>query len=399
MSSVRPGATCDGVTTVYVTSTPVTVTQTLFLTETVQISAESSSTSVPSKGFALASDKANPSVQSTPDITTYITMTSTSFLTVTKFTTEDKPTSIPTVTEGPYYFLLHDGTTQFLNGKEPPTTGHFVISTHTISVVPLPVGPTSSGELQEISTSTSYSTYVMTVVMSKHDNAKAIIELPSSASVAAKSFTGYGFSGWNTSSPAFADIESAPSGFSSTQTLPSGTGPKPNYTPVPQDATSVALGADSNVTGAEVDSKIVARVVDIKSAVTSSGSTQGPFNYGGPKSRHTPIPQHAPSLDMDDLHNIVQLTDNPKIKGRQVGSVVVVTMDGAVVSWTNSYDGGSYTTTAQPSVSDYPLAAAPSTISSLGELSIQDKASELGANDHRNGCKPCCPGTRIYNDF
>ena len=355
--------------TIYVTTAPATVTQTLSSAETVYISAESLSNSVPSKDIAPLSDNSDTPVQSTPELTTYITMTSTSFFTVTEFTTSDNLTPIPTVTEGPYYFLLHDGTTQYLNGKEPPTTGHFVTSTYTMSVMPLPVVPATSGELQETSRSTTYSTYIMTVVMSEHRNAKTIIELPSSTSSVVKSFTGYGSSGWNITASSFVGIEFAPSGFIAIQTPPGGTGPKPKHTPVPQRTGSVALPAVKDFTGTETKSKIAARAIDIKSPPNGPRSTKAPSSDGGANSRHTPVPLRARSLHVDDVHSIPQLANDPKIEMRQVGSVVVVTMDGVAVSWTNSWDGSSPVTTAQLSASSSPMVAAV-TVSSAGKLSV-----------------------------
>ena len=285
--------TCNGPSTVFVT---VSETATATVTETVVLTTHAP-VSVAAEQFQ--------SVDTSPSITvlTEITGTSTIFATHTNFVSvvEVTPTSV-SANQGPFYFSVHDGTTEWAGGKTPPATYSQVLQTATVVVVPVPTShSTSSMEkaLTTTSTLTIMSTIYLTQALTKtvvETNSLPLTPLTSIVTIyltetvvsntivtpsPLKSFTGIGSSGWNTSTTHQQSTAGA-----------TGTGlPGPH---------TYAIGASG--------------VIAPSFKSTNSAPT---------------------AIKSGEKIN--------KMKARQVGALVTATINGVIVSWTNTYDGSTPT--------------------------------------------------------
>ena len=235
------------------------------------------------------------------DTSTDITATVTKYLTYTEvFNIVEAPTTSATANQGSYYFSEQNGTTIWLGDKTPPTTDALVTGTTTVLVEPIPSGPSTSSGLMTSSgvaessgvlisngpTSAegpadikSFSTVFLTVLSTKQLTetlTKSTYTVPTST----RTFAGLGTSGWNSSAPTFKAVKVGPTG---SGVLTQGFGQK-GVSP------------------------------------TIAHASQSGYSY---------------SLSGSAASDIA-----PKDKAaRQVGAIVVATINGVAVSWTNQYDG------------------------------------------------------------
>ena len=257
----------------------------------------------------------------TSSVPAEITATSTIFVTHTNVFSVFEVTSTASADQGPYYFSVNDGTTEWASGKTPPAAYSQVLKTETLAIVPVP----STSSMKEVPTTTSTFTILstsfvtnaltetivetiseplttLTNIVTVYLTAD-VVNVTSAAPTSLKSFTGIGSYGWNSSS-----------------TLQQAAG-------VTAGATGTGLpGSHTYATGA---SGVIAPSFWSKNS--------------------------APATTKSVLIN--------KMKARQVGAIVTATINGVIVSWTNTYDG-STPTTALPLISKAPISSSTALINS-----------------------------------
>lgn len=273
-----------------------------------------------------------PKLQAALDTSTGITATSTDYVTLIHVVTTAIPTiSTPAVAEkGPYYYTAHNGTTVWLGGKTPPAGVPLSTSTAFVTIQPIPLssGILSGGKPEPTIYSTVFLTLISkvyetetltkTALAVKTSSAVTIsssVSVPSSnntpsaspvqlvgtgssvatasliATTLSKSFTGLGLSGWN--------------------------------------ATFRTLLKENIVGTANEPAKLLSQQTGVKdNLVTRPGTASGLAAASG---------LAVPSRYSNATNNI---------GARQLGSIVVATIDGVVVSWTNVYDGAALKTQA-----------------------------------------------------
>ena len=217
--------------------------------------------------------------------------------------------------QGSYYFSEHDGTLVWLDGKTPPAGGSYRTSTAFVTVQPVPTDFPLSAEENAQSTaegtavSTSYSTISLFSVSTVFQT-KVVTSTLSAPSAPVKAFVKLGSSGWNTS-------------FTST------------------------LEGDEN--------KIAS-----STAKTILGQTGGTENCDTDLGTSTTYPAPTSSANV-----------TRQLEARQLGALVVATIDGVLVSWINTFDGP--IPTPEPLISwinvntgPFP-AATPSPTTAIGE--------------------------------
>ena len=289
LTEIRANPICSSDSVVFVTVSAPAVTKTV---------------TVPfENGLDTAAVETAPAVSQTP-ILTDITATLTSYVTFTEFfriipatPTLSLSGQAPTFTashqesvyvaadKGPYYFSEQDGTLVWLDGKTPPATGSFLTSTAFITVQPIPTGLPASAKENAVSTaegsivSTSYSTISLYRVSTVYQT-KVVTGTIHVPAIPVKAFVSLGSSGWNTS-----------------------------FTP--------SVRGDENKPSVGISKPIV-------------GQT-GAIEKGDNKpKKSTTHPALAYSTNVSE-----------QLEARQVGALVVATIDGVLVSWINSYDGKS----------------------------------------------------------
>ena len=204
----------------------------------------------------------------------------------------DLPTSPPNATtsaSGLYSFLVENGITIWLGGITPPATESFVVATATVVVEPVPNLQSSSStvQVQAPIPVTSIETVQVTSVFTIN-----LAEIPTeSSSVASVSAAAKSFPG------------AGSNGWNVT-----------TLTRVTHRKHETGTGYHRHATGAS-----------------------GGFAHHSLESYHwsNPIPSGEPE---------------PKDK-RQLGAIVTATIDGVIVSWTNTYDGIPQTVASIPSSS------------------------------------------------
>jgi hypothetical protein len=205
--------------------------------------------------------------------------------------TESNQGSAPTVAnEGLYYFTEHDGTQVWLDGKTPPADSSFLTSTTFITLEPIPISFANSAEVstKNAAEGSTVSTSYSTISLYSISTAyqtKVVTSTIPAPTASAKVFAGLRSTGWNTS-------------FTSNEG-----GGKAG------DCTKRILGQ----TGAIEKECIRPEASAVDPAPASSANA------------------------------------TKQLEVRQVGAWVVATIDGALVSWINTYDG------TEPAASTPPL--------------------------------------------
>lgn len=206
--------------------------------------------------------------------------------------------------QGPYSFAEHNGTTIWLGGKEPSASGSVIVRTKAITVLPVP--PSAYVPTSEHSLTSSYTTLYLTRTTSKVFT-KTLTESSSTAVAAAKPFTGLATYGWNSS-------------LTTLLTVPAST-------------------------------KESGRAYSTGHLPSNSGHNKPPIN--------TTYPFFGPQITGNGSASLAE---------RQVGAIVVATIEGHVVSWTNSYNGQRMESTSELAQSsrtaveaNHGLAAHPTT--------------------------------------
>lgn len=284
----RANPVCDSKSVVFVTVSAPAVTKTI----TVPLE----------KNVPVAAIETVPSVSQTPTPTD-ITATLTNYITLTEFikvnpavptpsgseleastrTASHNEPSYVAADEGPYYFSKHDGTLVWLDGKTPPASASFVTSTAVVTLQPVPSGPHALAEESAVITtegsavSTSYSTVSLQRVSTvfRTRRVTATVHIPA---VPVKVFSSLGSSGWNTT------------------------------------FTTQQKGDQNKIVGGTP-----------KPIVGQSGAIEKGDNKPKPTITR---PVSACSSNATE-----------HLQARQVGALVVATIDGELVSWTNTYDG------------------------------------------------------------
>ena len=204
--------------------------------------------------------------------------------------------------KGPYYFSEHDGTPVWLGGKTPPATGSFFTSTTFITVQPVPSSLPASAEETVVSTAEGsiVSTSYSTISLYSVTTVyrtKVVTSTIRVPAIPVKAFVSPGSGGWNTS-----------------------------FAPVLKEVEVKVLSGNPKPIAWQTGA------IDIKLE----------------KSIIHPVPAYPTNV-------------TEQLEARQVGALVVATIDGAVVSWINSYDGKPTSTpplTSSINVSTGPLPAA-----------------------------------------
>lgn len=246
---------------------------------------------------AIAVSQASAQTDITTTLTSYVTFTE--FIKITPATpTLSGSSQAPDLTasrqepadiaadKGPYYFSEHNGTLVWLGGKTPPATGSFVTSTTFITVQPVPSSLPASAEEKVVSTAEGsiVSTSYSTISLYSVTTiyqTKVVTSTIRVPAIPVKAFVSPGSGGWNTS-----------------------------FVPVLKEVEVKVLSGNPKPiawqTGA-IDIKVEKSITYPVSAYATTGTEQ--------------------------------------LEARQVGALVVATIDGAVVSWINSYDGKPTSTT------------------------------------------------------
>lgn len=287
----RDDSNCSSAATVFVTVTAFPV------TKTVSIPFEVSP-------FITSKNDLPPKLQAALDTSTDITATSTDYVTLIRVVTAVPTISTPAAPEkGLYYFTADDSTTVWRDGKIPPTGVLLSTSTAVVTIQPIP--PSSPISSEGSPEPRSYSTIFLTVISKVFETetvtktapavtTSSVVTISSFVSVpfskiaplaSSKPFTGLGLNGWNATFRTMRKEKAVGSANEPAKLLSQKTGVKDNLATRPGTVSLLA---------------------------TSSSSSNATNNIGA----------------------------------RQLGSIVVATIDGAVVSWTNNYDGAGLTTSA-----------------------------------------------------
>lgn len=239
------------------------------------------------------------------DTSTDITATLTDYITLVHVVTNVSIISTPTVAEkGPYYFTTDNGTTVWLGGQTPPAGVPLSTSTAVVTIQPVP--PSSQNSSGGSPETTVYSTVFLTTISKVYETetitktAPAVTTssavtissfspvLPSNtaplsliATRSSKSFPGLGLSGWNAT-------------FRIREKL---------------------------VGSANEPAKLLSQQTGVQNNIATRPGTASLLA--------------APSYSSNATNHI---------RARQLGSIVVATIEGVVVSWTNNYDGAALKT-------------------------------------------------------
>ena len=232
----------------------------------------------------LEPETSSSNAESLAETSTDPTATLTSFQTITDVLSLVPATAASVKTDqGPYSFAEHSGTTIWLGSKTPPASESIVFKTKAITVLPVPTSTHASSA--EVPMTTSYSTLSLTTVTSKVFT-ETVTESSSSPVASAKPFTGVATYGWNSTLTTLLKVQAGAKGSGRTQ--PTG----------------------------------------YVSDILKNGDS--PLGTG-----HRASSPYATGAASEYLAE------------RQVGSIVVATIEGVIVSWTNSYDGQPTTATSE----------------------------------------------------
>ena len=262
-----------------------------------------------------------PKLQVAQDSSTDITATSTDYITLIHVVDNAPTISTPTViATGPYYFTTDNGTTVWLGGQTPPAGVPRSTSTAIVTVQPVPL---SSHSLSGGSTETTvYSTVFLTTISKVYETetiTKTAPAVTTSSSVTISSFP---------------------------PVLPSNTGPLASNVPflatVPSAATTslTATTAFKSFPGLGLSGWNATFNVKEKAVGSANEPAQVLSQLTGVKTNLATRPGTASLLAAPSYSS--NATNN--IRARQLGSIVVATIDGVVVSWTNNYDGAAHET-------------------------------------------------------
>lgn len=311
----RIDSNCGSVSTVFVTvtdNTPVTKTVTIPLELSPPIS---SKYDVP------------PKLQVALDTSTDVTATSTDYLTLIRIVTTVPAISTQAVAEkGPYYFTAHDETTVWLGGKTPPAGIKLFTSTAIVTVQPIP--PSSHISSAGSPEPTSYSTVFLTVISKVYETETL--------------------------------TETIPAVTTSSTVTESSSLPVLSSNPVPLTSTVPSTAAASLIATARAKNFNALGL----SGWNATFSTLVKENVVGSTNEAARILSHQTGVE----NNIVTHLGTPSrlavpsysanatnsIEVRQLGSIVIATINGVVVSWTNSYDGAALSTQAPAAITSDP---------------------------------------------
>lgn len=239
-----------------------------------------------------------------------------------KLTGSNQGSAPPIANEGLYYFTEHNGTPVWLDGKTPPADSSFLTSTAFITLEPIPISFYNSAEVSTMdaaegsTVSTSYSTVSLNSTSTAYQTKVVTSTIPASTA-SANFFVGLGITGWNTSFTSNINGEEGESA---------------------GDTTKQILGQTGAIE---------------KGDIRPETSTADP----------------APAASANATK---------QLEARQVGAWVVATIDGALVSWINTYDGSEPATTTPPLISwintyTGPLPAATPIPLTVPEAPIKEK--------------------------
>lgn len=311
----RIDSSCGSVATVSVTVTAIPVTKTV----SIQLEISPSIT----KKYDVP-----PKLQAALDTSKDITATSTDYITLIHVVTAIPKMSTPAVVEnGPYYFTADDGTTVWLGGKTPPAGVPLSISTAIVTVKPIP--PTlrvSSGGSPE---STTYSTVFLTVTSKVYETETVTKTVPVviTSVVTTSSFVSVSSSNTGPLASPVPFIANAPSAAKASLVA---TTPSKSFNGLGLsgwNATSKTLLKEKVVVNANESAKLVRQQTGVKDSLATRPGAATLLA--------------TPSYSSNATN---------KIGVRQLGSIVVATIEGVVVSWPNNYDGAALTTPAPATV-------------------------------------------------
>ena len=210
----------------------------------------------------------------------------------------------PTTTEeqGLYSFTENNGTTTWLGGKTPPATATFHVSTSLVTLQPVPlsspVSPGGTGGTPSFSTLSSTKTVIVTPIETVTEISTQTRIGPIYSASGPKAYSGLRTQGWN-----------------GTVTPPTNANPR-------------ATWGDSTANQPQYQT-------GIKGKPTAGGSK-------------------------DYSHGTFAGNSTTRVVPRQLGRIVVVTMEGAGVSWTNNYDGLTPTSSSADDLGVVPVTAVSS---------------------------------------
>lgn len=295
----RTDYTCGSLSTVFVTipASPVT--------KTVSIPVETPT--------ATAGNDVLPTKPAVPsDFVTSITTTLTEYVTFLDIvsTVPANPTS-GVASQDHYTFTENHGTTFWFGGKTPPAGVPLVTSTATVTIQPVPLssGVSTGGSAEP----TTYLTVFLNVVKKKHET----VVLTKTAPVAIAS--------------SIAAVSSVPSA------------PSPISTPLAVSAPPIATASlfaktlTKNFGEHRLNGWNTTLTAVPKEKAAESGTEPLKPLHKLPNVKEN----HAASLGTASLAAVTK-----HIEARQLGAIVVATIEGVVVSWTNDYDGSAAATPA-----------------------------------------------------
>ena len=299
--------TCGSLSTVFVTVPAPPVTKTVTIPDEIP-SATVSGNVLPIK-LSIPSDSLTNITTTLTEYITYLHLVS---------TVQAIPTS-DVASQDHYTFTEHHGTTIWFDGKKPPAGIPLVTSTATVTIQPVPLnsGVSTGGNAEP----TSYLTVLLTVV--KHEK----VALTKTVSVATTSDT--------------AAISSTASASSATLT--------PLAVSVPSTATASSIATTSTkiFRGHRLNGwNTTFTAVPKEKAAKSVTEPVKPFHHQpNAKENHAARPGIASPAAASYPNNATK-----HLEARQLGAIVVATIAGVVVSWTNNYDGGAATTPAPATI-------------------------------------------------
>lgn len=300
----RIDSICGSLSTVFVTISGPPV------TKTVTVPFETPSTIISNNVVPINSSiSSGSSINITTKLTEYITILRT-------VTTSHAISKSVGANQGRYTFTESDGSTFWFGGKTPPAGVPLVTSTATITIQPTP--PSSGVSTRGTEENTSYTTVFLTVVSRKYEVlsltktaiASTTAVVPSIAPTTSTISTRL-----TVTAPLTATVSSVPTIF---QKLFSG---------------NRSNGWNNTLT------------IGLKEKVADVGTE--PVK---------PSPQQSSAKEYHDARpGIASLAGTyanatKDLEARQLGSIVVATINGVVVSWTNNYDGAAAVTPAPVSV-------------------------------------------------
>ena len=262
-----------------------------------------------------------PKLQVALDSSTDITATLTDYITLIHVVNNTPTFSTPTVAEnGPYYFTTDNGTTVWLGGQTPPAGVTLSTSTATVTIQPLP--PSSHSSSGGSPDSTVYSTVFLTTISKVYVTETISKTAPAVTSSSAVTISSFPLVLPSNTAPLASDVPFV-------ATVPSAATASLTATTSSKSFPGLGLGGwnatfrvkEKLVGSANEPAKLLSQLTGIKNNLATRPGTASLLA--------------APSNSYNTTNNI---------RARQLGSIVVATIEGVVVSWTNNYDGAALKT-------------------------------------------------------